>query len=78
MGVTADTRQVIQELVAPDLKRMDEAPRGWKKALPEMGTRLLPAINLSEDRRSLRIDFARLRQKYRDLQRRYQETPETH
>ena len=73
MGVIADTRQAIQDLVSPDLKRIDEAVQALKKALPEMEGRLLAAIKASEDHLSLKIDFALLQQKYEDLQRKQEE-----
>jgi hypothetical protein len=69
VGVIADTRQVVQDLVSPDLTRIDEAVQSLKKALPEMESRLLAAIKASEDHLSLKIDFAMLQQKYKDLQR---------
>ena len=72
MGVIADTRQVIQDLVSPDLKRSDEAVQTMKKTLPEMESRLLAAIKASEDHLSLKIDFALLQQKYEDLQRKHE------
>ncbi len=73
MGVIADTRQVIQDLVSPDLKRIEEEVQTIKRALPEMETRLLSAIKASEDHLSLKIDFALLQQKYDDLQRKHEE-----
>ncbi len=74
VGVVADTRQVIQDIVSPDLKRIDEAVQTIKKALPEMETRLLAAIKALEDHLSLKIDFAMLQQKYEDLQRKQGES----
>jgi len=71
MRVIADTRQVVQDLVSPDLKRIDETVQALKKALPKMETRLLAAIKALEDHLSLKIDFALLQQKYEDLQRRH-------
>ena len=73
MGVIADTRQVIQDLVSPDLKRIEEEVQTIKKVLPEMEARLLAAIKASEDHLSLKIDFALLQQKYDDLQRKHEE-----
>ena len=73
MGVTADTRQVIQDLVSPGLKRVDEAVQSLKKALPEIESRLLAAIKASEDHLGLKIDFALLQQKYEDLQRKHED-----
>jgi hypothetical protein len=69
VGVIADTRQVVQDLVSPDLTRIDEAVQSLKKALPEMESRLLAAIKASEDHLSLKIEFAMLQRKYKDLQR---------
>ena len=69
MGVIADTRQVIQDLVSPDLKRIEEEVQTLKRALPEMESRLLAAIRASQDHLSLKIDSALLQQKYEDLQR---------
>ncbi len=72
MGFMADTRQVVQDLVSPDLKRIDETVQALKKALPEMESRLLAAIKASEDHVSLKIDFALLQQKYEDSQRKHE------
>ena len=77
MGVIADTRQVIQDLVSPDLKRIEEEVQTIKKVLPEMEARLLSAIKASEDHLSLKIDFALLQQKYDDLQRKHEEGRKT-
>ena len=73
MGVIPDTRQVIQDFVSPDLKRIEEEVQMIKKALPEMETPLLTAIKASEDHLSLKIDFALLQRKYEDLQRKHGE-----
>ncbi len=71
MGGLADMRQVVQDLVSPDLKSIDGTGQALRKALPEMETRLLAAIKASENRLSLKIDFALLQQKYEDLQRKH-------
>ena len=72
MSFVANTRQVVQDFVSPDLKRIDETVQALKKALPEMEARLLAAIKASEHHLSLKIAFALLQQKYEDLQRKHE------
>lgn len=72
MGSIVDIRQVVQDLVSPDLKQTDETVQALKKALPEMEARLPAAIKASEDHLRLKIDFALLQQKCEDLQRKHE------
>ncbi len=73
MGAIEETRAVIQDLLAPDLRKLGEQVAALQKALPEMEARLLLAIKASADQLNLKMDYALLQGKYEALQRKMED-----
>ncbi len=73
MGAIEETLTVIQDVLAPDLRKLGEQVAALQKALPEMEARLLLAIKASADQLNLKMDYAPLQGKYEALQRKMED-----
>ena len=73
MGVVADVREIIQDLVAPELKELSVKLDALAQSQGGMETRLLKAIAQSEERILLLLKVADLSQQNAQLMKQLSE-----